>query len=1858
MKISFTQWVTSLIVVTLLFSCKDKKEELIEIDPAFSQYISAFTSGVVSAESNIRIILAEESPTAKPGQEIEEEVFDFEPDIEGKAYWIDPRTIEFEPSNPMKSGELYTAYFDLDKFLEVPDEHETFTFQFQTIHQSFTVEVNDFKTYQKTDLTRNRILGTVFTADVIDESVEKVLSAKQNGKKLDITWIHEDRKLHHFQIENVARKEEPGEVDIKWNGDKIDVDNNDGELTFEIPSLSDFKLMDIEVTQYPEQFATLKFSDPLDESQNLNGLIRFENAADNLRFSIEDNQIRVYPPVRQSGSRYIVLSEGIKNILGYKMKEASRHEVVFEEIKPAVRLTGNGVIIPNSNGLILPFEAVNLSAIEVKIIQIFEDNVAQFLQVNNLDGDYQLKRVGRLVHKETVQLLGEKPVDFGKWNAFSLDLSKMIKTQPGAIYKVVFEVKKQYSLYPCDGTEEDEDATAEESTDWDTYEEDESSSWDYVEDYYYYDYYDDGYDWDERDNPCHKSYYMRENRTVSRNILASDLGIIVKGNQNKEYKFIVSDLISTDPQGEVNIELYNYQQQLIGQTTTDGRGMASLKTDQQPFLLIAKKGEQRGYLRLDDGSSLSLGKFDVGGQIVQKGIKGFTYGERGVWRPGDTLFLTFILEDKEHRIPDHHPVSMELINPRGQVKEKIVRSNGLNGFYDFVTVTDPNDPTGNWTAKVRVGGATFTKNLRIETIKPNRLKIKLDFGKDQLTPADKALAAEMDVKWMHGAIARNLKANVKAILAPTPTTFRSFDGYAFDDPAVRFDPEEKTLFDSRINDEGKAIIKTNLDINDQAPGMLKAKFLTHVYEESGEFSIDQFSIPYAPYESFVGIKPPKGDKARGMLLTDTTHRISIATVDANGKKISRDGLEVEVYKVQWRWWWEAGDDDLASYMGRSYTQPIASGKVSTKNGFGTYKFRINYPDWGRYFIRVTDPVSGHSSGKTVYVDWPGWAGRAQRENPEGASILAFSAKKETYKVGEQATVNIPTPKAGRLLISIESGSKMIDAYWVEGQQGETTVQFEVTPEMAPNIFVNATLVQPHAQTANDLPIRMYGVIPITVEDPATELHPQLSIPNELAPEEEFTLRIKEKEGKAMTYTVAIVDEGLLDLTRFKTPNPHDAFYAREALGVKTWDMYDMVLGAYGGRIEQMFGIGGDASEVDAGKKKANRFKPMVKFLGPFHLDKGSTATHKVKMPQYIGSVRTMVIAGYDGAYGATEKTTPVKKPLMLLATMPRVIGPDEELKLPVTVFAMDKKVKNVDIGVKTNGMLQIVGSTKKSVHFNAVGDQVIEFDLKVKPRLGVGKVTVFAKSGSEVAKHEIEINVRNPNPPMTDVTEGIVQPGQAWNTNYTPIGMYGTNEATLEVSRIPPIDFGRRLKYLIRYPHGCVEQTTSSVFPQLFVMDVMEIDPKFKSQIESNVKAGIKRLMAFQKSSGGLSYWAENSSVNDWGTSYAGHFMLEAEKKGYALPIGFKNNWVRYQKKAARQWSFGQKVDGYYYKRGDLVQAYRLYTLALAGKPELGAMNRMRQKLNKMSPQGIWRLAAAYVLAGKKDVAMNIMQKASLNIPEYKEMSYTYGSADRDRGMLLETMCLLGQQSKAINLVKRISKALSSQRWLSTQTTAYCLIGMAKFADNATSGTLKFSYTLDGKTISASTKMPVSQISVPVDKLQNNEIAVRNTGDKMIYVRLVQTGTPVAGQETASSSNLKMDITYKNQQGQVIDPSRLHQGTNFVAEVTVYNPGSLEDYKEMAISQIFPSGWEILNTRMFGYQTTKQPDIPTYQDIKDDRVYTYFDLNRYKKKTFTVMLHASYTGKYYMPAMLCEAMYDHAVHARTAGKWVEVVKSE
>jgi uncharacterized protein YfaS (alpha-2-macroglobulin family) len=909
--------------------------------------------------------------------------------------------------------------------------------------------------------------------------------------------------------------------------------------------------------------------------------------------------------------------------------------------------------------------------------------------------------------------------------------------------------------------------------------------------------------------------------------------------------------------------------------------------------------------------------------------------------------------------------------------------------------------------------------------------------------------------------------------------------------------------------------------------------------------------------------------------------------------------------------------------------------------------------WGRKLIRITDPGGGHSTGQTFYLDYRGYWDTRSQEGPGGAEMLTFTTDKKDYRVGEEISVNLPELEEGRALVSIENGSRILQTFWVEAPVKDPVV-LEATADMAPNAYIHISVIQPHKNTVNDRPIRMYGIQSVNVVDPGTVLHPVLQMPDVLEPEQQVSLEVSEKDGRTMTYTVAVVDEGLLDLTRFRTPDLWAQFYAREALGIRTWDLYRYVLGALKGEMAGLLAVGGDEFIEQDDRQNENRFKPVVKFLGPFELKAGKRARHSFTMPNYVGSVRTMVVASQQGAYGNAEKVTPVRKPLMVLATLPRMVSPSETVSLPVTVFAMDPSVKNVTVEVKSNDLFQVQGAASQRISFEEEGDQLVEFTLKVARGIGAGQVEVMASSGDQRASDLIDLQVRLPNPRISTTITEAIEPGKTWKNSYEALGLAGTNHGVLEVSVLPPLNLEQRLKFLMQYPHGCVEQTTSAVFPQLFLHRFLELDTQQKSEVQDHITAGINRIKSFQVSGGGLTYWPGSyGSVSQWGTSYAGHFMLEAEALGYKLPIGFINNWVRYQSRMANSWDregdwFGSR------RSSEINQAYRLYTLALAKKPALGAMNRMREMAN-LTAAARWTLAGAYMLAGKQEVARRLVTGMDTRVSAYRELSYTYGSSLRDQAMILEVLTLMGEQVQAKKLVDEIAGYMASGNWYSTQTTAYVLLAIGKFVgDTEAFGAMEFEYTLNGNRQEAAVNAPVKRLKLPFDGERGGHIELYNTGDRNLFISMQLDGIPLDNPVAEDASDMEMEVRYLNLEGNPIDPARLEQGTDLVAEVTVTHPGIRADYREMALTQMFPSGWEIRNLRLDNIESSLVKSIPDYQDIRDDRVYSYFGLDKGETKTFVVLLNATYRGEFFLPAVYCEAMYDKEIHSTRAGKWVKV----
>lgn len=1799
-------WIAMLAVVGIV-SCGSK--ESMTTDEA-AMWIAAYTSERIDMDDIICIEAADSLLAHINTQRPLDKVFEFTPSVKGKAeYREEGMYVDFVPNEgALKQGVQYNCRVSLSKLTGI-DTLKDFAFDFFVARREVKLEdvrvSIDPNNYEQA-VVRGKMLFSTEPGEQAQEA--STLTCNAEGAKSEITTT-EDGCYYEFTISDIKCQEEDSKLKIEYNP-MGGFSNATAEVV--VPGLSQFKLLWAERMDYSEPYIIMEFSDPLSSEQDLDGLITIDQV-DITKIEKYGTLVYVYYPANTLTDLVVHISDSVRSADGETLLSDIEQHFKQEVIPPAIEVPISGTILPDGRNLTFPFRAVNLAAVDVEVVKIYANNVMNFLQENEIDDKYCLRRVGRLIYKQTVRLDGDKSLDLHKWQNFSIDLKDLFKQEHGAVYNIRLSFRKAYSLYNKTEVEDFELTSGLTKNDRDEW--DENYSYIYRE---AADYDCESYMWSEKDDPAKDSYYMSSHRMKEYNLMASNIGLIVKRASGDKLWCSVSDIMTAAPMSGVKVSAYNYQMQEIGSAYTNDQGFADFNAEGNPFIVTASNGVSTTYLKINSGYELSTSRFDVSGKSVTQGVKGYIYGERGVWRPGDNIYLTLVVEDKQRTLPKNHPVTMELYTPTEQLYDKQTLTQGVDGMYVFTISTADDAPTGRWNASFKVGGQTFHHTVRVETIKPNRLKINIS-APDVLMSGEAAYVG-IEAHWLTGPVAANLWSNVEMSLYNNPHPFERYSDYTFSNPIYSFTETKHALFEGKLDTLGRAYHYFEVPTTQEAPGMLQANIIARVVEAGGDESIKSHSVRYSPYESYVGVA--LGNKE---FETDCDLNLPVVSVDASGKLVNRK-LEYKIYKIDWNWWWEGSAYELNRYVQSTTTEVVASGNISTQNGKGEVKFRVDYPSWGRYLVYIKDSVSGHATGGVVDVDWPDWRGHSGKSNPSAATMLSFSLDKKNYEVGQTAIIYLPKSAGGRVLLSVENGSKVISRKWVNtSADKESAYRLPVTSEMAPNFYVHATLLQPHSQTVNDLPIRMYGVEGANVIDRKTILHPVIDVPAEILPQQEFTVKVREADGKPMSYTLAIVDEGLLDITSFKTPQPWAAMNEREALGVRTWDMYDDVIGAYGGKFTSILSIGGDeAMRRAAGKEK--RFNPVVKFVGPFTLNSG-TQSHKITLPMYVGSVRVMVVAAKSGSYGSADKSVTVRSPLMLLATMPRQLACGDTVKLPVNIFAMEDGVKDVKVTVETEGPISIVGASSKSISFHQPSEKLVSFNLACDTtKSGQAKISIVAVGGGKRATETIYIDVRNPLPDIV-VSESVVL-SQSEKRSFD-LSKY--SDAELTIATAPTIDFSGAFSFVENYSHYCTEQLSAKAIYMLYARKFLSTEDAARA--EKALPALLKSIASRQLSSGGFAYWPGDGSAHEWATSMVGEVLVEARRQGFAVANQTFDRWKEYQHSASRSYRHTTE------KAADLVQAYRLYTLALAGEQPTAAMNKLRES-KSISKQALLRLAAAYTLNGRTDVAAKLIDRAKTT--SAIDGSYaTFWSLLRDKAMALESYLLAGDKSMAFSLAREVASEFSATL-CSTQELAFVSLAMSRMSDIVGESTTEVAITEGGaKRDIIRNIRGVKSIALGTKK---GSVVVENLGKEDISIALMMRRTPSSDESVKPEANgVYLNVRYTDLQGKAIAVERLSQGDEFLAHIEV-KMGE-RDSQSMALTYAVPSGWEIWNERLMGGELN---DNAFYTDIRDERISWYFSISSGAKQSFTVKLRAAYAGNFILPPTVCEDMYNAACYAMTA----------
>lgn len=1762
----------------------------------FTSVVNAYTGGIIGEGDNIRIKFA----AGHQGRINTDGIFKFHPAVKGEAVQTASDAIVFVPEEgALKPGKQYSCTVDLGKAIGISDPKlSKFSFGFTVRNKEAAVSADEM-VISEDGLTAG-IRGRIsLSCDSDEETVRKMIQPEVKFTELDV--MMEDERNFSYSIDGIERAAKDFDVTVALKSGEF---KKTGKCEVTVPGTeSIFRILGVSSSTGKGACVQITFSQPL--AGTFEDAFMLEGAG---RYYVEtgSNIVRLYHDNASGGKMELTVLDFVKDRNGNKLAENWTSTVGNDVHAPSVSLDSDGNIVPDPANARITFTAVNLRAVDIRIIKIYEDNLLSFLQSGDIGGGGELRRAGRLVYKHRMALDGNPGLDLGKPNVFSADLSGMMSREPGAIYRVMLSFKKEYAL--CN----DDEGMRYVSDDAVTDEED--AVWDVPNPYYYNSTYDwSKYRWEDRDDPTKDSYYMDSSRFPEVDLLASEMAMIAKYAGGDKMWVAVSDILEAKAAIKAELKVYDYQLRIIGRGRTDSEGLAEIALNGKPFAIVAEKDKSRCFLKLTDDNANNLSRFDVGGVTVTKGMKAFIYGERGVWRPGDTMYLTMILHDKDKKVPDSHPAVMELYTPQGSFYSRTMCEKAVDGFYTFSIPTKADDPTGFWNAYFKIGGTSFHKTLRLESIKPNRLKVNLDPG-CRILEAGKKSRATVTSSWLTGPAASGLATRASMTLSRGKASFEGFSGYVFDNPLSSFLSSEMQLFDTVLDNNGKAVTDITMPAANDAPGMMSANIVCSVLENGGDSSYGTITMPFSPFSAYVGIKAPEEEE----LETDKDHVFKVAVVDKDGRRVKGHRLSYIIYRLDWSWWWETGGERLASYVNSQSAKIHASGTIVSGEKDATVTLRTDYPDWGRFLVYVRDDDSGHGSGIITTVDWPSYRGRARKSDPTALKMITLSTDKEEYRAGEIATAYIPAAE-GRALVSIENSSRVLHQIWVTtSPDKETPYKFKVTAEMAPNFYIHVSSVQKY-NAGNDLPIRRYGVRKLDVTSEKSRLEPEVSAPESVEPQKPFEIRISEKNGRTMTYTLAIVDEGLLDLTSFKTPDPWNTMYAREALGVSTWDYYDKIIGSGTGSLLPMLGIGGDEN-ILAGSKRDNRFNPVVKFLGPFTIASGKKAVHEITLPMYVGSVRVMVVAGRDGAFGNAQKRISVKSPLMILPSLPAVLGTGERTVLPVSVFAMEKGIKDVNVSISAEGALKIGGASSQNIHFESTGDKMAYFELETVGE-GSARISVNANGNGHKASDTVTIEIRNPNPPTTTVQHRLIGRGESADLSW------GGNGAVLELASFPAIDFNAGFGYFKYYPYSCTEQFAAKGISLVYSMDMLSKENA--AEASAMIPEILSALYSRQNADGGFAAIPGAVASDPWVSSMAGQFMKAAADKGFSVDKTVTGRWKKFQKVCIN--NYRKAVSG---NLDDLDQAYRLYTLALAGDADVASMNRLKES-GDLSPQACDMLASAYALLGKTETAKG-MNSLARTEPEYS-FGMTYNSPLRDKALAIEAATLCDNLQEALKLSENVAKVFE-EGYASTQERAFATVAMSRLA--AKLNTRELHVKVGEREIrSASANWS--------DRIEGGSVTIDNMSDGPVYAGITVTTVPEQGRKVEPRADgMTIKVAYVGADGQEADPSKLRQGTDFTAVITVTNKSLHEDLEHVVLSQMIPSGWEIRNDRMEGM--TESRNSYDYNDIRDDRNVWYFRLECGTSKTFRTRLRAAYRGEFVLPAIVCGPMYDARTGAGTA----------
>lgn len=1736
---------------------------------------------------------------------VDAELLTIEPKVAGKFKIVSSDKITFSPTSGFSESEKYSVSVSESVY-----DYTDIRLAVKKSPMYFNTALLDLKTanlyWTKDDASGEILLNAdlLFNATVDAAKLSKLLTVKSNGetKSVRVNTTQTAKTIsvaiHNIDPKTDDRKLVFGVAKGIGSPGSVYVTDNVIRLEVEIPEIENLEIKDV-TAEHNGILGTIHvITNQQIGNANVENLVTTQPPV-SLNIEKSMNGLIISSESFLADQTYtIILSEQLFGVAGGKMVDKYEQSITFGELEPSISFTNTkGRYMGSKGSRNLGVRIVNIPKVKVEVIKIYENNILAFMR-NGFSYEWY----------------EEYDEESDYWDYFDY---QDVNTE---LYgNVVYE--KEYE------TAKLEKYNAASVLHLDFVDKLEKFNGIYV---------------------VKVSSLEKQWLTDAQVVSLSDIGLIAKATEDELVVF-ANAIQTAEPMSGVKVNFISSNNQKLYTATTDKNGVArftGLKTNMPDFsvnLITAENGSDYNFLPFNQ-TIVSTSRFDVGGKrLNDSNMDGFLYPERDLYRPGETMHIAGIIRTYDWQILPRIPVKIKILSPSGKEFKSVKKTLTEQGGFETAIELPRTAITGTYTVELYTSNDVLltTDYISVEEFMPDRIKVKSALKKKEYYPGDE-LKADIRADNLYGTPASERNWEAELSLNRYYFSSKKFPSYNFAIYGGESYLPAKTT-EGTTDDNGEATAVFDVPSEYVNLGILNGRILTTVFDESGRPVYDVQDFKVITQNVLLGI----GDFDY-YIKTKQAIKIPLAAVDKDDKSVNTEAV-VEIIKHEY--------ETIIEKSGPYYTyrsnqvEKLQSTQNLTIKGDATAVWFTPQLS-GQYEVRVKFPNATTYVSQHFYAY--GW-GNTQSNSFEvdNEGNINIVADKETYKTGEEANILFTAPFNGKLLVTVER-NKVYEYYYLDTDKKSASLKLKMDNLYVPNVYITATLFRPADDSQMPLTVA-HGITNLKVDNPVKKLDVVVTHEQNTRSNKKQSIQIKTAPNAEVT--VAVVDEGILQIKNFKTPDPYDYFYMQHALGVMSYDLYAYLYPEIYLKKLLSGGDGGDAA-ARLNPMTANRVKLVSYWSGTLKTDASGKAKFDIDIPQFSGDLRVMVVAYKNDMFGSSETHMKVADPIVVTTSLPRFLSPGDTITVPVTLANTTGKNASGKVTISAEGPLKVAGSNNISFSASANKEARVEFKMVATNQTGNAKVKVSVNALNETFSDNIEIGVRPPASLQKYTGSGAIDGNKSQTLSLTNNFVNDGAKAKLIVSRSPIVQFADDLDYLVTYPHGCVEQITSSVFPQIYYGDlVKDIYGKENKDINPsyNVQEGIRILESMQMYNGALMYWPGQGYESWWGTIYATHFMLEAKKAGFDVDDKVVNKSLGYLKNMLKQ----KKTFVYYYN-GNLSKEmaskevfYSMYVLALAGKAEVSTMNYYKANLSVVPLDGKYLLAMSYLLAGDKKSFEKLLPSEFTGEESKQVFGGSFYSPIRDRAIALNCLLETDPDNQQVGrLAQQLSEMMKNQYYLNTQERSFAFLAFGKLARQTKDATVTASITANGKEIG---KFSGKNLVLDDKSMINAKVDITTSGTGKLYYFWVTKGVTADGSFKQEDNYLRVRKTFYDRWGRQIDLKNVKQNDLIVVKISLVS--ATGTYVEnVVITDILPAGFEIENDRLRATSSLNwitDQSSAQYEDIRDDRInlYTYASAN---SANYYYTVRAVSPGVYKMGPVMADAMYNEEYHSYNGAGIVKI----